>query len=190
MLSKLRSPAGQKSRPNHDYFRIPDRPPPTWQTFFDKVLKTWRRAVRESATTDLMGKAGWQLEDEGISESRWLCPQANERHVILRSPLARMQSTHKGPRVNKEFKKGNIDKALTYYASSIQTFPLPDAISILRRLLLKTNRFLDLRLRLTFRPLTTRFIITRFPLAEQSCTNALDIGLISSSIIKIESTVS
>jgi len=45
--------------PITDYFRIPDRLPPTWQTFFDKVLKIrGEELCRESATTDLMGKAG------------------------------------------------------------------------------------------------------------------------------------
>jgi len=61
-----------------------------------------------------------------------------------------MQSTHKGPKGNKEFKKGNIDKALTYYASSIQTFPLPDAMLNIAQAALKTNRFLDLRTSLNF----------------------------------------
>jgi hypothetical protein len=61
-LDALLNLARQQARnpdPITDYFRIPDRLPPTWQTFFDKVLKYVEKSCnRESATTDLMGKAG------------------------------------------------------------------------------------------------------------------------------------
>jgi hypothetical protein len=71
-LDALFNLARQQARnpdPITDYFRIPDRLPPTWQTFFDKVLKYVEKSCAENPQQRISWeKRGWQLEDKGISE--------------------------------------------------------------------------------------------------------------------------
>src|ERR1700733_3120696 len=71
-LDALLNFARQQARnpdPITDYFRIPDRLPPAWQTFFDKVLKYVEKSCTENPQQRISWeKRGWQLEDKGISE--------------------------------------------------------------------------------------------------------------------------
>lgn len=59
--------------PITEYFRIPDRLPPAWQTFFDKVLAYCERAC----TADYQQRVAWEkrgmlMEDEGLDEFEML----------------------------------------------------------------------------------------------------------------------
>jgi hypothetical protein len=68
-------------------------------------------------------KRGWQIDDNG--------------HTEFEMMVFAGQMKDRG---NIQYKKGGFGKAIGYYTSSIQTFPLPDAMFNIAQVALMTNR--------------------------------------------------